>query len=349
MTDADLLLDLPDPEYGSGVIGVCDVCGKRQAVIVLAKERFKLCVIDFLNKSWNGTTATPGAPLPAYRSERVWFPTSATGAERAQAILLQPTKIVRHPGVLVTPEVFGLTTSVLDGAIRLAREGFQVLLPDLDRTNVIGPSAHVSLRWGAHGGGGVSADSPSVAKLTELYEDALAYLRTAPMADPDKTAVVGISYGATLAMVLAARDPKISALALAYPAPVRPAELPRLITAPTLFVAGRRDALAARTRRQLEESRTDGLLTVFEAGDAGHNFLARDLRAYRLDAAEAAWAQIVEFLRSRLFPLPPKPPQPPPAPRTAVPPAPPNPGPPGAPGAPGPVPPAPPAPLTSGR
>ena len=322
MTDADLLLDLPDPQFGSGVVGVCDVCGKRQAVIVLSKERFKLCVIDFLNKSWNGSTATPGAPLPLYRSERVWFPTSAVEAERAPAILLTPTKIVRHPGVLVTPEVFGLTTSVLDGAIRLAREGFEVLLPDLDRTNIVGPSAHVSFRWGAHGGGGVSANSPPVTRLTELYEDALAFLRSAPMADPDKTALVGLSYGATLAMVLAARDPKLSALVLAYPAPVRPAELTRLITAPTLIVAGRRDALAQRARRQLEEGRTDGLLTVVEAGDVGHNFLARDLRAYRLENAEAAWTQMIDFLKSRLFPPPPKPPQPPSAPKAAIPPPP---------------------------
>ncbi|MCI4358196.1 MAG: dienelactone hydrolase family protein [Thermoplasmata archaeon] len=319
MTDADLLLDLPDLEFGSGVVGVCDVCGKRQAVIVLSKERFKLCVIDFLNKRWNGTTVTPGAPLPAYRSERLWFPTSAAPTERAPAILLTPTKVVRHPGILFTPEVHGLTTAILDGAIRFAREGFEVMLPDLDRTHIVGPRDHFSLRWGARGGG-VLADSPGVTRLTQLYADALSYLRSTPMADSQKTAVVGLSYGATLATVLATKEQTLSGLVLAYPAPVRPPELVRLVTAPTLFVAGRRDALALRARQQLEQGLAPGLLTLVDAGDVGRHFLARDLRAYRLENAEVAWKEMAGFLKARLFPPPPRPPQPPPAPRTSLPP-----------------------------
>lgn len=246
MTDADLLLDTPNPEYGSGVIGVCDICGKRQAVIVLAKERYKLCVIDFLNKSWNGSNATPGAPLPPYRSEQVWFPTSVTRDERAPAILLEPTRVVRHPVLLMTPEVHGLTTAILDGAIRFAREGFEVLLPDVDRAGLVGPRDHLSLRMGARGGG-VLTSSPVVRRLTELYGDALEYLRrSGPMADPEKAAVVGLSYGGSLALSLAAREQKLSALALAYPVPVRPPETVRLVNAPTFLVLGRRDPVARR-------------------------------------------------------------------------------------------------------
>ena len=77
MTDEDLLHHRPNSEFGSGVIGACDICGRRQAVIVLQKERYQLCVLDFLNKSWTGSTKKPGAPLPPYRSERIWFPTRA--------------------------------------------------------------------------------------------------------------------------------------------------------------------------------------------------------------------------------------------------------------------------------
>jgi carboxymethylenebutenolidase len=322
MTDADLLLDIPDPEYGTGVIGVCDVCGKRQAVIVLSKERFKLCVIDFLNKSWNGTSATPGAPLPPYRSERVWFPTSAAPEEKAPAILLEPTRIVRHPVVLMTPEVHGLTTAILDGAIRLAREGFEVMLPDLDRAGLVGPRDHLSLRMGARGGG-VPMASPVVRRLTELYGDALEYLRnSAPMADPDKAAVVGLSYGGTLALALAAQEQKLSAIALAYPVPVRPPEAVRLVNAPTFLVLGRRDSVARRARAQLENGLAPGLLKVYDAGEAGHNFLSRDLRAYRLSESEAAWKEMIEFLKGKMFPPPPKPPQPPAAPKAAIPPPP---------------------------
>ncbi len=322
MTDADLLLDTPNPEYGSGVIGVCDICGKRQAVIVLAKERYKLCVIDFLNKSWNGSNATPGAPLPPYRSEQVWFPTSVTRDERAPAILLEPTRVVRHPVLLMTPEVHGLTTAILDGAIRFAREGFEVLLPDVDRAGLVGPRDHLSLRMGARGGG-VLTSSPVVRRLTELYGDALEYLRrSGPMADPEKAAVVGLSYGGSLALSLAAREQKLSALALAYPVPVRPPETVRLVNAPTFLVLGRRDPVARRARAQLEQGLSAGLLRVYEAGDSGHNFLSRDLRAYRLSESEAAWKEMIEFLKARMFPPPPKPPQPPAAPKAAIPSAP---------------------------
>ncbi len=310
MTDADLLLDQPHAEYGSGVIGVCDICGKRQAVIVLSRERFKLCVIDFLNKAWIGSSAGPGAPLPPYRSERVWFPTTALPAGKAPAVLLSPTRIVRHPAVLVTPEVYGLTTSVLDAGIRYAREGFEVLLPDLDRTPLLGPRDQFSLRWGARGRG-VRADSPTVVRLLQLYADALTFLRGAPMVDSEKSALVGLSYGGTLALLLASQEQKLSGLVLAYPAPVQPAESVRLISAPTLFVAGSADRLAGRARDQLSAGLPAELFASFDAGDVGHHFLSRDLGAYDLPKAEAAWEMMVGFLKVRLFPPPPKPPAPP--------------------------------------
>ena len=61
MRDDDRLLNLTDAEFGTGVVGVCDICGTRQAVIVLKKERFKLCVLDFLNKTWLKTDKKPGS------------------------------------------------------------------------------------------------------------------------------------------------------------------------------------------------------------------------------------------------------------------------------------------------
>ncbi len=311
MTDADLLLDRPSPEYGSGVIGVCDVCGKRQAVIVLSRERFKLCVIDFLNKSWVGSSAAPGAPLPPYRSERVVFPTSALPSGKAPAVLLSPTKIVRHPSVLVTPEVHGLTTSVLELGIRCAREGFEVLLPDLDRASAVGPRDHLSMRWGTRTRGGVPSGAPGVERLVRLYADALAYLRSAEMVDPAKTAVAGLSYGGSLAFLLAAREIGLSAVVLAYPAPVAPPEIARLLSAPTLLLSGRRDRLAGRAREQLAAAMPPGLLSAYDAGDVDHNFLGRDLATYRLGPAEASWREIVGFLKGRMMPPPPKPPAPP--------------------------------------
>jgi carboxymethylenebutenolidase len=313
MPDDDRLLELPDPEFGSGVVGVCDVCGQRQAVIVLTKERFKLCVLDFLNKAWIGSDRKPGVPAPLYRSERVFFPTASTASGKAPAIVLAPTKPVRHPVLLVVPDVYGITTTLLDGAIRFAREGFEVLLPDLARTEGIGASYHAALRGGSWLRGGVPVTSSKIRTLVRLYQDGLGYLLAREMVDPKKAAAFGASYGGSLAIALAGEETRLRALALAYPRPVRPREAGKLVTAPVFCVRGSRDRVAALAVEQLRESLagTSVPITAVEVDGARHGFLSRDLPAYDLRAAEEGWAKILAFLRDTLLPPPPRPPPPP--------------------------------------
>jgi len=313
MRDDDKMLDLP-PVFGSGIIGVCDICGTRQAVVVLSKERFKLCVVDFLNKTWLKTTQKPGAPLPLYRSERIWFPSDAAKDGRAPGIALTPTKATRHPGILITPDVYGITTTLLDGAIRFAREGFEVLVPDVAKTDSIGTGHHLALRSGVRVRGGIRTSGRKVESFTSLYEEALAYLRTREMVYTNKTAVFGVSYGASLALSLAARDHRLGAVVLAYPMPVQPPELSRLVTAPLLYVGGTSDRWSSRARHQLDSARGDAK-SPFQFEDipnARHGFLSRDLSAYDLPMAERAWTQILVFLKRQLLPPPPKPPAAPP-------------------------------------
>jgi dienelactone hydrolase len=318
--DDDELLTDPNPEFGSGVIGVCDVCGHRQAVIVLQKERFQLCVLDFLNKTWTRPGLTPGAPLPPYRSERIWFPTTAVPGNKAPGIVLTPTKLVRHPLIFIAPDIYGLTTSVLDGAIRLAREGFEVFLPDVSKTIGVGPSDHVRLRMGARFQGGVALTGARTVHLRRIYSDGLRYLRSREMADPTKTAVVGLSYGGSLAIALAAEDSELTAAVVAYPVPVRPADQIGLINAPILFIDAGADAMSRRSRAQFEALGSKIDVRFAEFPGAKHHFLARDLPAYDLASAEAAWTQILGFVKEKMLPPPPKPPTPPKA-LTAVAPA----------------------------
>ncbi len=315
MRDDDRLLDLPDPEFGSGVVGVCDVCGTRQAVVILSKERYKLCVLDFLNKTWLTTEKKPGAPAPLYRSDRVWFASPEAPSGKAQGILLSPTKIVKHPVVLVTPDVYGITTTMLDGAIRFAREGFEVLLPDLVKSDLGGPSTHLSMRAGARFRGGVPVDSRRVAPLVRLYGDALAYLRGREMVDPAKSGLFGASYGGSLAVALAAQETKLAAVALAYPQPVRPPTLPALVTAPTLVVAAAADRGTDRLRSQFASTEPGREFVVVPG--VGRDFLSRDLAAYQVGPAEEAWTRIVGFLKQRLAPAAPRPPAPPVVPAAA--------------------------------
>ncbi len=311
MRDDDRLLDLPDAEFGSGVIGVCDICGQRQAVVILQRERFRLCVIDFLNKTWIKSEKRPTAPAPLYRSERIWFPTSALPGGRAPAIVLTPTKTVRHPIVLIVPDIYGITTTLLDAAIRLAREGFEVLLPDLGKTDGIGFAHHASLHVGATLRGGVPVTSARIGTIVALYRDALRALGEREMVDAARSGVFGTSFGASLALAVAAQSTTLGAVALAYPAPVAPSTLPGLVTAPILLVRGGRDRLAEKAEAQIRATDAARQASFVLLADARHDFLSRDLRAYDLPLAENAWGQIVGFLKQRLMPAPPAPPPPP--------------------------------------
>ena len=321
MRDDDRLLNLTDVDFGSGVVGVCDICGARQAVVVLTKERFKLCVLDFLNKSWLKTDKKPGVPAPLYRSERIWFDTGVASSGKAQAIVLSPTKVVKHPVVLLTPDTFGITTTLLDAAIRFAREGFEVLIPDLLKTDGVGASQHLALRSSAQFRGGVDVGSARIATLLHLYRDALEYLRGREMVDPAKAAAFGTSYGASLALAVAAQDTRLAAVALAYPMPVRPPDLAKLVTVPLLYVAGTADRSAAKARAQLVGLVSTGKIACefVEIPRARHDFLSRDLSVYEVGPAEIAWTRIVAFLKRNLMPPPPKPPSVPPKPVAAAP------------------------------
>jgi carboxymethylenebutenolidase len=321
MRDDDRMLNLPDAEFGSGIVGVCDICGARQAVIVLKKERFKLCVLDFLNKSWIKTDKKPGVPAPLYRSERVTFDTGATTSGKAQAVVLTPTKAVKHPVVLLTPDTYGITTTLLDAAIRFAREGYEVLIPDIVKTDGRGATLHIALRSSAQLRGGVAVNSPSVASLLRLYGDALNYLRSREMVDPTKAALFGTSYGASLALALAAQDTRLAAVALAYPMPVRPADLANLITVPLLYLRGSADRSSPKAWAQLVAAQS-AIKTSFEFVEipgARHDFLARDLPKYEVGRAEAGWTWILAFLKRNLVPPPPKTPVMPPKPVAAPP------------------------------
>lgn len=311
MRDDDRLLDVPEPTFGSGVVGVCDICGARQAVIVLAKERYQLCVLDFLNKTWLKSERKPSSPAPIYRSERVEFETSAVPSHRAPAIALTPAKLVRRPAVLIVPDIYGITTTLLDGAIRFARDGFEVLIPDLAKTNGIATLPMVGARTSARLRGGVPVGSKEVASLVRLQADALEHLLGREMVDPAKAAVFGTSFGGSLALALAAESNRLGAVALAYPMPVRPPELATLVSAPLFCVAGTSDRTASRAVADLRRAPPPAGLTVVEIPAARAHFLARDLGAYDQSKAEEAWSQIVGFLRARLMPPPPTPPAPP--------------------------------------
>ena len=72
--------------------------------------------------------------------------------------------------------------------------------------------------------------STRVQGMVDLYQDAMQCLKARPMVDPDKAAVFGASYGGSLAIAYAGQTHGLSAILLAYPAPVAPFEYLGLLT-----------------------------------------------------------------------------------------------------------------------
>jgi len=304
LTDEDLMLETPSGEFGSGVVGVCDICHQRQAVIILSKERFKLCVIDFLNKAWIKTEAKPAAPAPPFTSSREYLPSRAVPGGRAPVVVLSPTKMVKRPSVLVVPEVFGLTTQVLEAGVRLAHEGFEVILPDFAKTPGMNLMTYAKLR-----GYRMLFDSVPVSQshrepYLRVLEDCRLYVKSRPMVDPTHFGVLGISYGGALALAYAAQTPEVETVALAYPFMIRPDGWLQSLRAPVLAVYGSDDNVAAPSLLLLREAaRRYGF--PFESlvlPGVRHHFLNRDSKGYRLPEAELAWTRLMAHMKATLQP-----------------------------------------------
>jgi len=313
MPDEDLLLDSVPPEFGSGVIGVCDICGQRQAVIVLAKERYKLCVLDFENKAWIRSTARPGVPALPFTSTTELVPSRAVRTGQVRAVVLSPTKVVKRPSAIVVPDVYGLTAQALEAGVRLAHEGFEVILPDFTRLEGMNLAQWARMRVSRTLSGGVHISQSRRELALRILEDCRRYVRERPMVLADKQALFGFSYSGAWALAYAAETPEIAAVALAYPRMVHPPGLLENVRGPVYAVYGDQDSTAGDDCEQLREAaRIYGIpLEISVLPGAGHHFLNRDLRAYRPGPAEEAWTRLVGFLKGRLFPTPKPPPTPP--------------------------------------
>jgi carboxymethylenebutenolidase len=313
MTDEDLLLERPVGEFGSGVVGICDVCHQRQAVIVLGKERFKLCVLDFLNKSWVKSEAKPEAPTAPFVSSREYLPCRAVPGGEVPVVVLSPTRVVKRASALVVPEVYGLTTQVLEAGVRLAHEGFEVVMPDFAKTPGINLGTYLWLRGYRMLYDSVPVSRTRRERYLRVLDSCREYVQSRNLVDPSRFGVLGVSYGGALALAYAAQTPEVNVVGLAYPFMIRPASWLRQMKAPVLAVYGSSDTLVAPSLLLLREAAArygfpfDSLVLA----GARHHFLNRDSKAYRVAEAELAWTRLMAHMRAGLEPPKPAPPKPP--------------------------------------
>ena len=194
------------------------------------------------------------------------------------------------PGVVVLHDWFGLDRQARSVADRLAAEGWAAFAPDLYQ-------------------GRLAADAEEAVRLARALEsgnlpaellDAVEVVRALPGGAPGPVAVLGLGFGAALALYLASLHPQVRAVVCldGFPPPganfgwsgMRAAVLGHACHAE--FERGRQ------VQSELRRAGVDASLLLYPAAPHGFFDSSRQ-EAYRRDAAALSWQRTVRFLRQR--------------------------------------------------
>jgi carboxymethylenebutenolidase len=229
-------------------------------------------------------------------------------AELPEGFLAAPER-APGPGVVVIPDVWGLSDHTRDVAQRLAREGFAALALDVyrktGRPSLADPAA--AMAW---------IRELSDPLVLETVQDGIDALARQPAVAGRKLGLIGFCMGGQYAWLAACACRGLAAVApfygmLRYEAGLDGKKKPRDVLAavaklscPALGLYGREDALIPNADVDELEARLARQGQPFEIvryPGAGHAFF-NDTRPalYRPDAAADAWGRLLAFLRARL-------------------------------------------------
>jgi carboxymethylenebutenolidase len=213
-----------------------------------------------------------------------------------------------RPGVVIIPDVWGVSDLYRRVAERLANEGFATLVVD-------------QYRYTGREGLTPASVLPFIAGLADgdvlrAVQEAIDALAASPGVAGRKVGLVGFCMGGQYALLAACTCRGLSAVApfygmVRYEAGLDPAKKPRQpldairdLSCPLLGLYGAEDALipvadVEELKRRLAQTRHAHEVRLYPG--AGHAFL-NDTRpdAYRPEAAADAWSRLVPFLRSTL-------------------------------------------------
>ena len=214
-----------------------------------------------------------------------------------------------HPGVVMVPDVWGVSDHYRDLAGRLAGAGFAVLVADPYRKTGHPELTDVesALRW--------IRELPDPVVLDTLRE-AVDALGAHPGVKGRKVGITGFCMGGMYALLAACTGRGLSACApfygmLRYEAGVEPARKPRQpldaladLSCPLLGLYGAEDHLIPLSQvREMEERLAGGRQPweVVVYTGAGHAFMNETRPAmHRPEAAADAWARLAPFLHRHL-------------------------------------------------
>jgi carboxymethylenebutenolidase len=221
------------------------------------------------------------------------------------AVLFTTTNPDQKSAVLLLMEAFGLTAHILDVAVRIADEGYVVLVPDLYYrelpNNKFGYNEVESAR--------AMALHLDLKSTMEDIEAALAYVKLRPDVYPDQVGVIGFCLGGGLAFLTACKLPNaIAAVASFYGFYGITLEewldmMPAL-TAPVYFFLGHVDPfipldLVSQIETRLHKLGKTYAIKIYP--DAGHGFFCNERSDYNRLAAEDAWRELTRFFHEHLL------------------------------------------------
>src|ERR1700722_17086210 len=212
----------------------------------------------------------------------------------------RPSDSVRHPGLLVLQEAFGVNAHIRDVTERFAREGYVSIAPELYHRT--GPGFE-----------GKYDDFPSVMPhmkaMTErgLIEDLRAaydWLTNSSHVAPEKIASIGFCMGGRGLSLACPTLPPQASISF-YGGNIAPTLLPRVadLHAPILFFWGGLDKHIGveQIRAVVDECKRAGKAYVnVEISDADHGFFCDARPSYNPEAATLSWNLVGTYLRLHL-------------------------------------------------
>ncbi|MUG98055.1 dienelactone hydrolase family protein [Scytonema sp. UIC 10036] len=217
------------------------------------------------------------------------------------AFLFTPNEPNHKPAVLLLMEAFGLTSHIRDVAIRIAREGYVVLAPDL---------YYRELPNNKFGYDEVESAMAMMYRLDlkSIEADiraALAFLKLQKDVYRDRIGVTGFCLGGGLSFLTACKlSAEIAAAAPFYGMVLDEwIDAVRDITVPVHLFFGGVDPFIPCDRIQQIESRFQELgkdYTLKVYPDATHGFFCHERSDYNRLAAEDAWLQLTQFFKRHL-------------------------------------------------
>jgi carboxymethylenebutenolidase len=235
-----------------------------------------------------------GVPIPSITdaSTDPYARTRVPKEVQVEGLQFWPQEKGAYPGLVLLHEWWGLNAQIQDVAVRLAREGYTVLIPNL------------YVRQGGMVTANAEVAETLMGRVTtkDLLQDinsCCEFLNTRDHVKRNAHGVVGFGMGGELAIQFACQRKRLRAAVTFYGKPA-PAEMLKDLSCPLLYHRPQDDdRVSAASVELLREAATaHGKQVVIKTYEhARHAFFNENLKdAYNAECARAAWDATIQFL-----------------------------------------------------